>query len=105
MTWERFVLVTAIANPEKVSRLVRNHQLDIVEKRFFPDHHFFSKKDYKKINEICLQYNASILMTEKDSAKFDFSMVTANSFYIDTSLDFFGSDNSLVSQLQGDKVV
>ena len=102
---EKFVLISAIANPEKVLSLLKNHQIDIVEKVFFPDHHFFSKKDYQRINEICTKYGVGVLMTEKDSSKFDYSMVGVRSYYIDIDLNFFGESNLLLNSLLGNGVV
>ena len=102
---EKFVLISAIANPEKVLNLLKIHQIDIAEKVFFPDHHFFSKKDYQRINEICTKHGASLLMTEKDSSKFDYSKVGIRSYYIDVDLDFFGQSNLLLNFLLGNGVV
>lgn len=65
------LLITGIANPEpfiqEISKLIPKLQIEI-----FPDHHHFSKSDFKKLDTIFQQMNSTnriILVTEKDAAR------------------------------------
>lgn len=59
----RMVLVTAIARPERLDAYLPT----VVARRYFPDHHFFSKEELERILEE--EEASSLLVTFKDYVK------------------------------------
>lgn len=67
----RFILVTGIANPDKVCRTCRTHLGEQpVRHLIYPDHHPFRAKDWKEIVEVAKSMRCDhILCTPKDAIK------------------------------------
>ncbi|MGE4398870.1 MAG: tetraacyldisaccharide 4'-kinase [Campylobacterales bacterium] len=63
---ESFVLVTAIANPQRLDSYLPT---EVVAKYYFADHYYFAKRDIAKIRQ--KHPNATVLCTEKDGVKLD----------------------------------
>lgn len=97
-----FVLVSAIASPGKFRQLVESENVNVLEHMSFPDHHFFCEKDYERINEAIEQYNAPVLLTRKDVAKFDCNMVGGSVFVCDVEISFFGKEQLVLDLVLGD---
>ncbi len=97
-----FVLVSAIASPRKFRQLVESEQVNVLDHMSFPDHHFFNLKDYERINEAIKQYNAPVLLTRKDVAKFDCNMVEGSVFVCDVEISFFGKEQLVLDLVLGD---
>ncbi len=69
------LLVTAIAKPQPLYLYLKRYSKE-VDKLSYPDHHFFSEKDYKGIlkqTEGLLSPKKIIITTEKDAVKLDLS--------------------------------
>lgn len=65
-----YLLITTIANPQKVVRSLINFGLEKpVLHLAYKDHYFFTKKDTEKILNIVKKQNLNILCTEKDRDK------------------------------------
>ncbi|MEQ8624742.1 MAG: tetraacyldisaccharide 4'-kinase [Vicingaceae bacterium] len=67
------LLVSAIANPRPLKLYLKRYakEIDTIQ---FKDHHYFTEKDYKKINkqlETFLSPKKMVVITEKDAVKFD----------------------------------
>ena len=64
----KMVLVTAIAKPGRLDKYLPSDG-SVIAKKYFEDHHFFSKEELK---EIMQQYKASsLLVTTKDEVKIE----------------------------------
>ncbi len=64
---DRMVLITAIAKPKRLDEYLPKYK--IVQKIYFEDHHFFSKKE---LEEIIKKYGAAtLLVTTKDLVKIE----------------------------------
>lgn len=69
---EKFLLVTAIANPKPFIAFLKARGLQFEHMRF-PDHHLFTKLDVKRMRErITEKKLAGIVSTEKDATRFLF---------------------------------
>ena len=85
------LMVSAIANPKPLKAYLNRYAKEL-QNIDFPDHHFFSEKDYTKIKQALdtlLSPRKIIIITEKDAVKFDaneFKDVPV--FYIPISIDF-----------------
>lgn len=69
----QFLLVSAIANPKPLLLFLKRHATEVRSIRF-PDHHFFTDKDYQKIHEKfadIFSNKKALVLTEKDATKID----------------------------------
>jgi len=94
---EKFVLVSGIANPEKFKFLMENNGAVIQEHLYFPDHHYFSTKDYEKIEDLAKRLNCPILMTQKDAVKFNAEKVDVGCYYCVVGPTFFGNEREIIN--------
>lgn len=72
-----FLTVSAIANPKPLLLYLQRHAKE-VRALNFSDHHFFTEKDYQKINEEfedIFSNKKAIIITEKDATKIDFELM------------------------------
>lgn len=68
---KEILLIAGIANPEPFIQEI-NNVCTKIQTAIFPDHHFFTKSDFKKLDIIFQQMppsNRIILVTEKDAAR------------------------------------
>lgn len=64
----KILTVSAIANPQPFYRMIHDWEGEIVNTMEFPDHHFYSAKDWQRINRTAR--NADLIVTtEKDILK------------------------------------
>lgn len=69
---EKFLLVTAIANPVNFIKFLKKNNLEFEHMRF-PDHHLFTKLDVKRMRERIKEKRLmGIVTTEKDATRFLF---------------------------------
>lgn len=66
---KKLFVLAGIANPENFFLLLKQNNLIIKEKLFFPDHYTFTEKEIKNIINLAKQKNLKIIMTEKDYFK------------------------------------
>ena len=72
-----FLLVSAIANPKPLLLYLQRHSME-VRSLSFGDHHFFTEKDYQKINnefEDIFSNKKAVIITEKDATKIDLELI------------------------------
>ena len=72
-----FLLVSAIANPKPLLLYLKRHAKE-VKPLSFNDHHFFTEKDYQKINEEfedIFSNKKALIITEKDATKIDLELI------------------------------
>jgi len=68
---KRLGLISGIAHPEGFESLVKDLGADIALTFRFPDHHYYSKKDWEDISrKLNQQAIDALVTTEKDSARF-----------------------------------
>ncbi|MDY6855204.1 MAG: tetraacyldisaccharide 4'-kinase [Thermodesulfobacteriota bacterium] len=65
---KRVLAFSGIANPQHFIALLKEQGAIVVEELIFPDHHWYSSDDYKKIERISKQLDFSVT-TEKDIMK------------------------------------
>ncbi|MCA8944240.1 MAG: tetraacyldisaccharide 4'-kinase, partial [Planctomycetes bacterium] len=65
----KVVLVAAIARPDSFRRTVEDLGADVVEHRWFRDHHRYSEQDAAELRARASELGAEIVTTEKDAVK------------------------------------
>jgi tetraacyldisaccharide 4'-kinase len=66
----RIISVSGLANPRSFHRLLNQHGLSVIKHLDFPDHHWYTEKDARQIQQtIAAQHLDAIITTEKDEAK------------------------------------
>lgn len=63
------VVMTAIGNPEAFLTTCEGLELEIVDRRFFPDHHYFSPAEVADVCQRATELNATVVTTVKDLVK------------------------------------
>ena len=63
---KKILALAGIGNPENFFNLLKNSNLSVSEKNFFPDHYEFSKSELSKIILKAKRNNFCIVTTEKD---------------------------------------
>lgn len=67
-------LFSGIARPEKIASLLQMESVSLVGNRYFSDHHRFSGKELRNVEEEAIQAGAeALLTTEKDAARLRWS--------------------------------
>ena len=66
---QSFVLVTGVANPDRVVQSVSAMGLMVRDHLSFPDHHRFQKSDLLKIDQKLMAHDAKLLTTAKDAER------------------------------------
>ena len=69
---KRVLSFSGIANPENFTTSLEDLGAVVAEELIFPDHHWYSSKDYKRIEDISRNVNFAVT-TEKDMVKIDSS--------------------------------
>ncbi len=65
-----FFCFCGLARPDSLTKLLTNSGVKVTGSIWFPDHHFYSQKDLKRIGEMARLKGCSIVLTtEKDFAK------------------------------------
>lgn len=68
---KKLLAIAGIGNPENFFKLLKEKDLIIEKKLFFPDHYEFTKAEIKSIVEDAKNKNLQIIMTEKDYYKIE----------------------------------
>ncbi|PTN08358.1 tetraacyldisaccharide 4'-kinase [Mangrovibacterium marinum] len=95
----RTVMLSGIANPSQFRKYLAAHS-NLLDEIVFSDHHNFTKRDYKQIEDIFAKYqaeNSYLLTTEKDAVRLRFSSelsdeLKAKLFYIPVKIHFLDSE-------------
>ncbi len=69
---KRVLAFSGIANPEYFTMSLKDLGATVVAELIFPDHHWYSSKDYQRIGESATRVNFAVT-TEKDMVKIDSS--------------------------------
>jgi len=89
----KVLLVTGIANPNPLTRFLKEKEIDFDHMKF-SDHHNFSDKDLKRIKDNFIALKADkkiILSTEKDYVR-NFSMGDKNIYYLPIQTEFLDNE-------------
>ena len=87
---DEILLVSGIANPDPLLHFLKAHGIRCTH-RSFPDHHYFTEKEYEEFRSFSL-----ILTTEKDFTRMDGNV--PNAYYLSVKHVFLGNGNELLSQ-------
>ena len=87
---DEILLVSGIANPDPLLHFLNAHGIRCTH-RSFPDHHYFTEKEYEEFRSFSL-----ILTTEKDFTRMDGNV--PNAYYLSVKHVFLGNGNELLSQ-------
>ncbi len=71
---KQFVIMSGIANPKKLLNTLNELNVTIVEKFFFPDHHYFSESELQRIIGVAKKHRCKIITTSKDFTKIPASL-------------------------------
>ena len=63
---QQYVLLCGIARPERVEAKLAEHNINIKEKFFFPDHYLFTEHELNKVYKIAKAAKCKIITTTKD---------------------------------------
>ena len=85
---EEIVLVTGIANPEPLLHYLKAQGIRFTHRQF-PDHHFFTDKEYDELRSYSM-----ILTTEKDFTRMDGKV--PNAFYLPVKHVFLGNGKETI---------
>ena len=96
------VAVSGIAGAEKFHELVQSNNVKIHDKLDFRDHHLYSELDYDKIKLLGSKFNVPVLITEKDSVKFNPEKISFECYVCHVKLDFYGQDEELLKRIIGE---
>lgn len=66
---KKLLALAGIGNPENFFNLIKKHNLQVKEKKVFPDHYRFSENEITKIINNASKKKYKIIMTEKDYFK------------------------------------
>ena len=66
---KRVIAFAGIGRPTKFFKTLSDLRCDIIERKSFPDHHLYSRKDIRKIMNLAKINNATPVTTEKDFVK------------------------------------
>ncbi|MGZ3693165.1 MAG: tetraacyldisaccharide 4'-kinase [Bdellovibrionota bacterium] len=93
---KEFVLVTGIAKPERFRALALSLGLKIAEEIQFPDHHPLDATDRKKIFAAQARLGGgSLLMSEKDAARWRRTLLGAPGIVLNVQFQFSGGEKDL----------
>lgn len=87
---DEILLVTGIANPDPLLHFLKAHGIRCTH-RSFPDHHYFTEKEYEEFRSFSL-----ILTTEKDFTRMDGKV--PNAYFLSVKHVFLGKGKELLSQ-------
>ena len=68
---KKVLAFAGIGNPNNFFDLLKDNNIEVVEKVQFPDHYNFTKKDIIKLNNKAKYFNAYLVTTEKDYLRLD----------------------------------
>lgn len=71
---KKFVIMTGIANPKKFMNTLKELNVTVIEKFFFPDHHCYSESELQRIIRIAKKHRCKILTTGKDYMRIPFPL-------------------------------
>ena len=63
---KKITAFAGIGNPENFFNLIKNKNINILEKISFPDHHNYSKNEIENLINLAQKNNSILLTTEKD---------------------------------------
>lgn len=97
--------VTGIAQPEGFTRLLEAQGAEIVCRRFFPDHHRFTRSEIGEVQAAAALYGAqAIIVTEKDAVRFPQKQENAATalpvYYIKVALEFGEGRENLIHAVE-----
>ena len=70
----KYLIFAGISNPINFFNLLKENNINIIKKIFYPDHYNYNEEDIKKIREISIKNNLKIVTTEKDYCRLSNSM-------------------------------
>jgi tetraacyldisaccharide 4'-kinase len=63
---KQFVVMSGIANPTKLMNTLKELNVTVIDKFFFPDHHCFSEGELQRIIRLAKEHRCKIITTSKD---------------------------------------
>lgn len=99
---DRALIVSGIANPELFFDYSESH-FEVVDKRTYGDHHFYSDKEVSQLIALLNKYNAMLITTEKDAVKLrEFDMLSEYPcFILPIEVYFLEKEDRFLEMLEG----
>ncbi len=97
---KRVLALTAIAAPESFYNLIESFGAEIVEKKVYPDHYFFTHDD---INEILIEsarLNAIVISSEKDMVKLRKVTKDPRILSLNIEVKFMSGEDEVLDQIR-----
>jgi tetraacyldisaccharide 4'-kinase len=88
-TKDKYLAFCALGNPESFFEQLRREEFNLVGTKKFPDHHFYTRQDIKKIENEAVACSAEILLTTaKDAVKLAHLRFNFSCFVVESGLIF-----------------
>lgn len=94
---QKVVAMTGIASPEAFYKLLKSHGAELVAKKDFPDHHYFSEKELSEVLVEATREGAIVATSEKDMVKIRRTSQDPRILYVDIAVDFLRGEQELLS--------
>lgn len=98
---KKVVALNAIASPESFYNMLSAMGADIVAKRDFADHHFFSEDDIQEALAVAAQNDALVVTSEKDMVKIRKVIQDENILHLKIEIEFLEGEKELLSGING----
>lgn len=98
---KKFIAFSAIADNDSFFEMLESLNVNILDKKGFRDHHFYTEKDYSYLNNVLKEYNADcFITTEKDFVRLDGDFIENNEIYIlKVGIKFLSGENTLKERI------
>ena len=93
---KKVICLAGIASPDSFFNLVESLGADVIDTFVYPDHHFFTVEEIKKILDQATQEEAYVVTTEKDIVKIRRIIDDPRMLYLEIQVDFInGKEGTL----------
>tara|TARA_R110002072_G_scaffold534_6_gene3830 strand:+ start:10271 stop:11332 length:1062 start_codon:yes stop_codon:yes gene_type:complete len=93
MSGKRAICVAGVASPESFYNMIESLGVEIINKYSFPDHHYFTVEEVKKLLEEVEEANAYLLTTEKDIVKMKKVVDDRRILYLEIMVEFLSGED------------
>ena len=97
---KKIFCVAAIASPESFFSLVEKYGAQVVEKKVFPDHHYFTRVEIDSLLDQAKKQDALLLTTEKDIVKIRKVLMSEEIYFLEIAVEFVQGEEEIKSRVK-----
>lgn len=97
---KKIIVLSAIASPESLYRLLESYGATIVDKLVYPDHYLFTQEDLNEVLVKSSSLNATIIVSEKDMVKIGRVVQDERLLYVNISVSFMSGEEELLKGIK-----